>query len=277
MGKTINDIKAHKGQAEALVCLTAYTKPMAQAIAPYVDFILVGDSVGMVLYGLDSTVGVDLEMMIRHGQAVMRGCNDVPVIIDMPAGSYEDSTQQALKNAQRLVQETGCDAVKLEGGTEMAAQITAITQAGIPVMGHIGLMPQSALKDGGFKVKGKTPDQISSLLSDARAVETAGAFAFVIEGTVDTVSALITREVKIPTIGIGASASCDGQVLVSEDMLGLLYGHTPKFAKKYAQLAGDIESAAEGFAREVRSRAFPSDAYLYHAPTPPPLEQKKVS
>ena len=216
MRRTLDDIKSHKGQKEALVCLTAYTTPMAHSLSPYVDFLLVGDSVGMVLYGMDSTVDVDLEMMIRHGQAVMRGRQDgIPVVVDMPAGTYEDSPTQALKNAQRLVRETGCNALKLEGGVDMQAQIRAITDAGIAVMGHIGLMPQSAIKEGGFKIKGKTPDQIQLLLDDARAIEDAGAFAFVIEGTIDTVSDLITRKVSIPTIGIGASASCDGQVLVS--------------------------------------------------------------
>lgn len=276
MRRTLDDIKSYKGQKEALVCLTAYTTPMARSLSPYVDFLLVGDSVGMVLYGMDSTVDVDMEMMIRHGQAVMRGRqDDIPVVVDMPAGTYEDSPAQALETAQRLVHETSCDAVKLEGGVNMQAQIEAITSTGIAVMGHIGLMPQSAIKEGGFKIKGKTPDQIQLLLADARAVEDAGAFAFVIEGTIDTVSDLITREVSIPTIGIGASASCDGQVLVSEDMLGLLYGHTPKFAKKYAQINLQIEDAAQSFAREVRAREFPSREYLYQQS--PTEAQKKAS
>jgi len=275
--KTIADITAHKGQREALVCLTAYTAPMAQAVASSVDLILVGDSVGMVLYGMDTTLDVDIEMMIRHGEAVIRGRGDtpVPVVVDMPAGTYEESAAHALYNARRIVAQSGCDAIKLEGGVAMAAQISAITDAGIPVMGHIGLMPQSVKKEGGFKVQGKTPDQITMLLNDARAVEAAGAFAFVIEGTVDTVSELITQEVQIPSIGIGASAACDGQILVSEEMLGLLYGHTPKFTKKFATLSGNIEDAVAAFAHEVRMREFPNADFLYHAPSS--ITQKKAS
>lgn len=275
MAKTIAQIRAHKNQDVALVCLTAYTAPMAHALSPAVDFLLVGDSVGTTLYGMENTLGVDLEMMIRHGQAVIRGRRDsVPVVIDMPAGSYEDSANQALASARRIVEETGCDAVKLEGGLDMIEQIRAITDAGIDVMGHIGLMPQSVEKEGCFKIKGKTPEQVAMLIADASAVEDAGAFSVVIEGTIENVAETITREISIPTIGIGASVACDGQVLVCDDMLGLTYGHVPKFARRYAQLGQEIEEAAAAFAEDVRARRFPSAEYTYQAPASSGAQKK---
>jgi 3-methyl-2-oxobutanoate hydroxymethyltransferase len=263
MTNKIEKFKSHKNKETALVCLTAYTTPMAQALCDQVDLLLVGDSLGMVMYGMDNTLDVTLEMMIGHGKAVMRGVGHTPVIVDLPAGTYETSPEQALSTARHVIDETGCDGVKLEGGVSVAPHIKAITQAGICVMGHIGLLPQSVIKDGGFKVKGKTPDQIDMLIADAKAVEKAGAFAFVIEGTIDSVSDMITGAVSIPTIGIGASARCDGQILVSEDMLGLLYGHTPKFAKQYARLNTQIEDAAKAYATDVRARNFPSAEYTY--------------
>ena len=248
-----------------LVCLTAYSAPMAQSLAPHVDLLLVGDSLGMVLYGMDSTQGVSIEMMIAHGCAVLRGRagHKVPVIIDMPYGSYEASDALALENARRLMHETGANGVKLEGGVCMAGRIQAFTGANIPVMAHIGLLPQSAPDEGGYKIKGKTPEGLAQLLEDGRAVQKAGAFAVVIEGTIENSAREVTKALDIPTIGIGASPACSGQILVAEDMLGLLHSRKPKFAKEYACLRDDIEVAAKRFADDVRGQVFPSNAHLY--------------
>lgn len=261
----IPDIRAHKGSAEPLVCLTAYTTPVARILDPHVDLLLVGDSLGMVLYGMENTLGVDLEMMIRHGQAVMRAQPKACVIIDMPFGSYEESPEQAFRNALRVMKETGCDGIKLEGGADMEKTIEYLTKRNVPVMAHIGLMPQSVVKDGGYKIKGRGAEEIARLLDDARAVERAGAFCVVVEGTVEDVAAQITKAVSIPTIGIGASNACDGQVLVVDDMVGLLE-RTPKFVKKYANLAAEIDKAAASYAAEVRARSFPSADYVYSRP-----------
>jgi 3-methyl-2-oxobutanoate hydroxymethyltransferase len=262
----ITEIKTRKGAQAPLVCLTAYTAPMARILDRHADLLLVGDSLGNVLYGLENTLAVDLEMMIRHGQAVMRAVTKACVVIDMPFGTYEESPEQAYRNATRVMKETGCDGVKLEGGETMAATIQYLTSRNIPVMAHIGLLPQSVLKDGGYKVKGKTTDEETQLLNDARAVEKAGAFAVVIEGTVEDVSAKITKAISIPTIGIGASNACDGQVLVTEDMLGMLEGKAPKFVKKYADLSGTIEKAAAAYAEDVRTRTFPDAEHVYTRP-----------
>jgi 3-methyl-2-oxobutanoate hydroxymethyltransferase len=262
---SIPDIKGRKNR-EPVVCLTAYTAPMARILDRHADLLLVGDSLGNVLYGLENTLAVDLEMMIRHGQAVMRSAQKACVIVDMPFGTYEESQEQAYRNAMRVMKETGCDGVKLEGGEHMAPTIQYLTSRNIPVMAHIGLLPQSVLKDGGYKVKGKTLDEETRLIADAKTIEKAGAFAVVIEGTVEDVSAKITKAISIPTIGIGASAACDGQVLVAEDMLGMLEGHTPKFVKKYAQLAEQIENAAATYASEVRARVFPGETQVYTRP-----------
>ncbi len=272
--KTLSDIAAHKNQPAPLVCLTAYTASIASIIAPHVDLILVGDSLGMTLYGMSSTREVTLEMMINHGRAVMRRNGDTFVVVDMPFGTYEDSPPQALSSAQRIMTETGAHAVKLEGGVSMAPAIQTLTENNIPVMAHIGLTPQS-VADGKFRVKGKSDDQIARLHADAKAVETAGAFAVVIEGTIEPVAAALTKILTIPTIGIGASATCDGQILVTEDMLGLLDGHTPKFVKHYAHMRDDIEGAVQTYASEVRARAFPGDAHIYHAPAEDAPRTKK--
>ncbi len=246
-----------------LVCLTAYTYPVARLLDPHVDLLLVGDSVAMVLHGHETTLGASLEMMIAHGQAVMRGSARACVVVDMPAGSYEDSAAQAVTSAQRIIGETGCQAVKLEGGVDMADQIAAIVAAGIPVMGHIGLLPQSVEKDGGYKIKGRTEETIAALMADAFAVEKAGAFSVVIEGTIEAVAADITRRIAIPTIGIGASGDCDGQILVIDDMVGLTVDRVPKFVKEYADLRGVIAHAAERYASEVRDRTFPGPAHVF--------------
>ncbi|MDX8529941.1 3-methyl-2-oxobutanoate hydroxymethyltransferase [Mesorhizobium sp. VK25A] len=256
------DIRRRKGGVP-IVCLTAYTYPIARLLDPHVDLLLVGDSVAMVLHGHATTLGASLEMMIAHGQAVMRGSAKACVVVDMPAGSYEASPAQAVAAAKRIVEETGCQAVKLEGGVDMASQIAAIVAEGIPVMGHIGLQPQSVEKDGGYKIKGRTQDNIAALLRDAEVVEAAGAFSVVIEGTMEAVAAKLTHHVSIPTIGIGASADCDGQILVIDDMVGMTVDRVPKFVKEYANLRGAIADAAARYAAEVRSRAFPGPGHVF--------------
>ncbi|KAA3449681.1 3-methyl-2-oxobutanoate hydroxymethyltransferase [Mesorhizobium sp. SARCC-RB16n] len=246
-----------------IVCLTAYTYPIARLLDPHVDLLLVGDSVAMVLHGHQTTLGASLDMMIAHGQAVMRGSAEACVVVDMPAGTYEDSAEQAVASARRIVGETVCQAVKLEGGVGMAAQIAAIVAAEIPVMGHIGLQPQSVEKDGGYKIKGRTDENVAALIADALAVEKAGAFSLVIEGTIEPVAAEITRRIAIPTIGIGASSDCDGQILVIDDMVGLTVDRVPKFVKQYADLRSVIAHAAERYAAEVRNREFPGRAHVF--------------
>ncbi|MER8641226.1 3-methyl-2-oxobutanoate hydroxymethyltransferase [Mesorhizobium sp. M0292] len=257
-------IRARKGGVP-VVCLTAYTYPVARLLDDHVDLLLVGDSVAMVLHGHKTTLGASLEMMIVHGQAVMRGSAKACVVVDMPAGSYETSAAQALASARRISEETGCQAVKLEGGVEVALQIAAIVAAGIPVMGHIGLQPQSVEKDGGYKIKGRTPENVAALMRDADAVAKAGAFSLVIEGTVETVAADLTRHITIPTIGIGASRDCDGQILVIDDMVGLTVDRVPKFVKEYADLRSAVADAAARYAAEVRSRTFPGPGHVFSA------------
>jgi 3-methyl-2-oxobutanoate hydroxymethyltransferase len=245
-----------------LVCLTAYTAYMARVVDPLVDIILVGDSVGMVLYGFPDTLSVTLDMMIAHGAAVVRSTSQAFIVVDMPVNTYEQSPEQALTNAQRVIKETGCGAVKMEGGVDLAPTIRHLTQNGIPVMGHIGLLPQSIEKMGGYKIQGRDEDSAQRLMADAKAISEAGAFAFVIEGTVEPVSRAITEAVKIPTIGIGASAACDGQVLVITDVLGLT-PKPPRFAKAYAQLARTLAEAVQAYAEEVRSRRFPTVEHVF--------------
>jgi len=258
---TVSDIKNRKGKTP-LVCLTAYTAPMAEILDPHCDILLVGDSLGMALYGMDNTLAVDLEMMIRHGRAVMRRAQNACVIVDMPGGTYENAPQKALENAQLLMAETGCDGVKLEGGAAMAETISHLTENGVPVMGHIGLLPQSVVKDGGYKIKGKTPEEAARLIEDAKVVADAGAFALVIEGTIERAAAQITGVVDIPTIGIGASAECDGQILVTEDMLGY-FEKTPRFVKIYADLRSVIDQAVSEYKAEVQDRRFPAADHTY--------------
>ncbi|MCE7887620.1 MAG: 3-methyl-2-oxobutanoate hydroxymethyltransferase [Alphaproteobacteria bacterium PRO2] len=271
--KTIPEIRAAKGAAQPIVCLTAYTAPVARILDRHADILLVGDSLGNVIYGLENTLAVDLEMMIRHGQAVVRSAQKACVIIDMPFGTYEENAEQAFRNALRIMKETGCDAVKLEGGQDMAQTIQYLTARNIPVMAHIGLQPQSVLKDGGYKIKGRTSEDEAKLLADAKAVEKAGAFSVVIEGTVEDVAAKLTNSISIPAIGIGASAACDGQVLVIDDMIGLT-ADVPKFVKKYADVAGEIEKAAAAFAADVRAKKFPDAEHVYTRPRPAIVKDK---
>lgn len=257
------DITARKGKAP-LVCLTAYTAPMAELLDPLCDLLLVGDSVGMVVHGLPNTVGVTLDMMILHGQAVMRGSRAAMVVIDMPFGSYEGSPEVAYANATRIMKETGAQAVKVEAGPAVAGNIEYLVARGIPVMGHVGLRPQAVLVDGGFKAKGKGQEERRQILADAETTAAAGAFAVVIEGVAEGLAREITTALAIPTIGIGASAGCDGQILVTDDMLGL-FDWTPKFVRRYADLRGEISRAVSAYAEDVRARRFPGPAEIYFA------------
>lgn len=259
--KTVRDIAKAKG-GTPLVCLTAYDAPRAALIDEHVDVILVGDSVGMVVHGLDSTVGVTMDMMVLHGQAVMRGAKQAFVVVDMPFGSYEGSPVQAFENASRIMMETRCQAVKLESGVYAGETVRYLVERGIPVMAHVGLRPQAINVDGGFKAKGRTDTERERVINEARAAEEAGAFAVVVEGVAEDLAAELTQELSIPTIGIGASAKCDGQILVTEDMLGL-FEWTPKFVRRYGNVKGEISSSVEKYAEEVRSRAFPGDAETY--------------
>ena len=264
---TVPDIMAKKG-GEPIVALTAYTTPTASLIDPHVDILLVGDSLGMVLYGLKTTVAVTLDMMIAHGAAVVRGANRALVVVDMPFGSYQESPEAAYRNAARIMAETGCAAVKLEGGREMAPTIEFLVKRAIPVMGHVGLMPQSVNAYGGFRVQGRDSAAAKAILEDAHAVADAGAFSMVIEGTLEPVAREITASVQVPTIGIGASAACDGQVLVTEDVIGMFTEFTPRFVKRYAELGEALGEAARAYAEDVRARRFPDVEHTFGAPKP---------
>ena len=254
-------IRARKGAAP-IVSLTAYHAHTAAIADAHVDFLLVGDSVGMVMHGLESTVPVTLDMMIMHGRAVMRGAKRALVVVDMPFGSYEESPADAFRNAVRIMQETGCGAIKLEGGQRMAETIRFLVERGIPVMAHIGLTPQSINTLGGFKAQGRTSDQWAAIEADAVAVSEAGAFAVVLEAMSEPLAARITKAVPIPTIGIGASAVCDGQILVMEDMLGLT-PRVPKFVRQFGALGAAIETAISDYATAVRERSFPAPQHTY--------------
>ena len=255
------DIRARKGGAP-LVVLTAYTTPVARLVDPHCDIALVGDSVGMVLHGMPSTLGVTMEMMILHGRSVVKGLSRAMAVIDMPFGSYEESPQQAYRNAARLMAETGAPAVKLEGGAHMAETIAFLTRRGVPVMAHIGLTPQAVNTLGGYKVVGRE-GEADSVMADARAVEAAGAFSVVLEKVPMGLAARITQSLTIPTIGIGAGVQCDGQVLVVDDMLGLFTEFRPKFVKRYAELGKTADEAIAAYAAEVRGRQFPGEEHSF--------------
>lgn len=255
------DIRARKGSAP-LVVLTAYTTPTARLVDAHCDIALVGDSVGMVLHGLPSTLGVTMEMMILHGRSVVKGCQKAMVVIDMPFASYEESPAQAYRNAARLMAETGAPAVKLEGGAHMAETIAFLTKRGVPVMAHIGLTPQAVNTLGGYKVVGRD-DEADRVLADALAVQAAGAFAVVLEKVPMGLADRITETLAIPTIGIGAGAACDGQVLVIDDMLGLFTEFRPKFVKRYAELGKTADEAIAAYAADVRTRAFPAAEHAF--------------
>jgi 3-methyl-2-oxobutanoate hydroxymethyltransferase len=255
-------IAARKG-GEPVVMLTAYTAPMARRLDPHVDVLLVGDSLGMVVYGLPTTLAVTVEMMIAHGAAVVRGSSSAMVIVDLPFGSYQASPEQAFRTAARIMAETGCGGVKLEGGAEMAATVAFLVERGIPVCGHVGMTPQSVNALGGFRARGRTSAEAEKIRKDALAVAEAGAFALVLEATMEPIARAITAEVPAITIGIGASAMCDGQVLVTEDVVGLFDSFTPPFVRRYAELGDALSSAAESYAADVRARRFPGPDQVF--------------
>jgi 3-methyl-2-oxobutanoate hydroxymethyltransferase len=258
---TAPQITARKG-GEAIVSLTAYHAHTARIADPFVDFLLVGDSLGMVMHGFESTIPVPLDLMIMHGRAVMRGSRRALVVVDMPFGSYEESPAVAFRNAARVLKETDCGAIKLEGGRRMGETIRYLVERGVPVMAHIGLTPQSIHVLGGFKAQGRTRDQWAQIEEDARVVAEAGAFAVVLEAVAGELAARITAAVPIPTIGIGASAACDGQILVMEDMLGLS-PRIPKFVKEFGRVGEAIEGAIRAYAGEVKARRFPAEEHTY--------------
>ena len=259
---TVPEIRACKGH-QKIVCLTAYTAPVAAILDPIVDLLLVGDTLGMVVHGLPSTVGVTLDMMILHGQAVMRGSQHALVVVDLPFGSYEESPQQAFRSASEILAKTGCQAVKIEAFAGVGQTISFLTDRGIPVMGHVGLRPQAVNVDGGFRAKGRTAAERDRVMAEALAADQAGAFAIVVEGVAPELADEITASVQAPTIGIGASPKCDGQILVTDDMVGL-FDWTPKFVRRYAKLREEIERAALGYAEDVRGGRFPDVAEMYH-------------
>ncbi|MBY8823648.1 3-methyl-2-oxobutanoate hydroxymethyltransferase [Sphingomonas colocasiae] len=258
---TVPQIQARKGK-DPVVMLTAYTARMAQILDHHCDMLLVGDSLGQVIYGLPSTLGVTLDMMCAHGAAVVRGSYHSVVVIDMPFGSYEASPEQAFVSAARIMSETGAAAVKLEGGEAMAPTVAFLTARGIPVVGHIGLTPQAVNALGGYGARGRTNAEHAKIIADARAIADAGAFSMVVEGVIEPLAKAVTAEVSCPVIGIGASADCDGQVLVIDDMLGM-FERTARFVKRYDDLAGRIDAAAGRYAEEVRARSFPGPEQTY--------------
>lgn len=266
---SVRDILARKTPGRAteapVVCITAYTAPMARFMDRHVDLLLVGDSLGMVIYGMETTLGVSLDTMIAHGRAVVRGSSHACVIVDMPFGSYQASPADAFKACARVMAETGCAGVKLEGGAEMAETVRFLAARGIPVMGHVGLMPQSVHQLGGYRARGRTEDEAEAILADGAAIAAAGAFAIVVEGTVEPVARALTEAIPIPTIGIGASAACDGQVIVAEDILGLFGAFTPKFVKRYAELGDKVSAAVSAYAEDVRARRFPGPDQIFAA------------
>jgi 3-methyl-2-oxobutanoate hydroxymethyltransferase len=260
----IADLMDKKAHGEPITMLTAYDYPTALLVdQSEIDMILVGDSLGMVVHGLPNTLGVTMDMMVLHCQAVARGASRALLVGDMPFLSYQVSTEEAVRNAGRLMAEGNMDAVKLEGGREVAPVVEAILNAGIAVQGHIGLTPQSISKLGGYRAQGKTAEAARRLLDDARALEEAGCFSVVLEAVPDKVAGLISDELSIPTIGIGAGADCDGQVLVTHDLLGLFDRFTPKFVKQYANIADVIREAVAGYRDEVREGVFPSEEHTY--------------
>ena len=268
MSKTVSsrsitppEIQARKGR-QAIVCLTSYTAPMARLVDPHCDLILVGDSLAMTIYGMANTVGVTPEMMIAHGRAVARAASHACVVVDLPFGSYEESPAQAFR-AARVMAETGCAAVKLEGGVAMAETIHFLTSRGVPVMAHIGLTPQAVHALGGYAVRGRTEAQAEAIVADAAAVASAGAFSVVIEKTSEPLARTITDRIASPTIGIGASVACDGQILVVDDMIGLFTEFRPKFVHRYAEVAQSIDAAIRNYAADVRARRFPAPEHVF--------------
>ena len=261
------DIRARKGGGEPVVCLTAYTAPTARLLQEHVDLLLVGDSVGMVVYGLDNTLAVTLDMMIAHGAAVVRGAGTPCVVVDLPFGSYQESPAAAFRAASRVMAETGCSAVKLEGGREMAETIRFLVERGVPVMGHVGLTPQHVHRFGGFRPQGRTDAETEALCADAVAVADAGAFAMVVEAVPEVAARRVTDGVAVPTVGIGAGRAVDGQILVTDDLMGMFAEFTPRFVKRYAELGVAFADAARRYAEEVRAGAFPGPEHMFKSKT----------
>jgi len=262
---SVTQFRARKGK-DKLVCLTAYTAPVARLLDDAVDLLLVGDSLAMVIYGFDSTLPVTLDMMIAHGAAVVRATRRALVAVDLPFGSYQESPEQAFRAAARVMAETGCAAVKLEGGEEMAETVAFLTRRGIPVMGHVGLTPQAVNALGGYRSRGHAEREREKILRDGKAVAEAGAFSLVIEGVAETLARELTEAVPVPTIGIGGSPTCDGQILVIDDLLGLFTEFTPRFVKRYRELGAEIRAAAAEYADEVRNGRFPAPEHTYRLP-----------
>ncbi len=258
----MSKIEKIKNQKTPITCLTAYTFPIAKILDKHCDVILVGDSLGMAIYGMENTLGVTVQMMIDHGKAVTRAASKALIVVDIPFGSFEKSKEQALETAQKIMKETNCDAVKLETTRATIETVMFLVEHNIPVMVHVGLLPQKVIEMGGYKYQGKDEKSAAEILQTAIDLEKAGAFGMVIEGVPADLATKITKSVKIPTIGIGASVDCSGQVLVIDDLLGLNQIFKPKFVKKYADLAEDIERSVERFCADVKSRKFPSDEYV---------------
>jgi 3-methyl-2-oxobutanoate hydroxymethyltransferase len=258
-------ISSRKG-GDKLVCLTAYTAPVARLLDEAVDLLLVGDSLAMTIYGFDSTLPVTLDMMIAHGSAVVRATNHATIVVDLPFGSYQASPEDAFRAAARVMAETGCGAVKLEGGEEMAETVAFLVKRGIPVMGHVGLTPQAVNQLGGYRSRGHETAERRKILADGVAIADAGAYSLVIEGVNEGLARELTGAVAVPTIGIGASPACDGQILVTDDMLGVFTEFTPKFVRRYRRLGDDIRSAAREYAEDVRAGRFPAPEHTYTAP-----------
>lgn len=258
---SVSDIASSKG-CTPIVCLTAYTAQMAKILDPHVDLLLVGDSIGMVVYGMDGTIGVTVDMMINHGRAVVRGASRACIVVDLPFGSYESTPTQAFETACRVIAETGAAAVKLEGGVIMADTVRYLSERGVPVVGHVGLRPQAARATGGFRVHGRNDDEAQRIRDDARAVAEAGAFAVVLENVIEPLARTITDDIAVPTIGIGASPACDGQILVTDDLAGQFTDFKPRFVKRYADLAGTLETAVTAYADDVRTRRFPGPEHV---------------
>jgi 3-methyl-2-oxobutanoate hydroxymethyltransferase len=252
------------------VCLTAYTAPLARLLDEEVDLLLVGDSLAMAIYGFDSTLPVTLEMMIAHGAAVVRATRHALIVVDLPFGSYQASPEQAFRSAARVLGETGCGAVKVEGGEEMAETVAFLTRRGVPVMGHVGLVPQSVNTLGGYRSRGHDSRERDRIIGDGVAIAEAGAFSLVIEGVAESLARELTTTVAVPTIGIGASVSCDGQILVTDDLLGIFAEFTPKFVRQYRELGEEIRTAAREYAADVRQGCFPGPEHTYSTPSRSP-------
>jgi 3-methyl-2-oxobutanoate hydroxymethyltransferase len=258
-------IRNRKG-GEKIVCLTAYTAPVARLLDEAVDLLLVGDSLAMTIYGFDSTLPVTLDMMVAHGAAVVRATQQATIVVDLPFGAYQASPEQAFHAAARVMAETGCGAVKLEGGEEMAETVAFLVKRGVPVMGHVGLTPQAVNQLGGYRSRGHGGEERQKILADGAAIAEAGAFSVVVEGVSETLGAELTAAIAVPTIGIGASPACDGQILVTDDMLGVFTEFTPKFVRQYRKLGDDIRAATREYADDVRAGRFPAAEHTYPAP-----------